>query len=147
MPEMHLRQPGFTCKAGGLFTKNKERIKKFKETRDSQYIFQNILDKYCIQHDMAYGHFTDLTRRTGSDKILHDKAFNIAKNQRLRKTSDVYQCKLASLVYKFLELHKTIIRKLEKNKSTLTFIGNIWGADLADMQLINKFSKGTCFLL
>ena len=96
---------------------------------------------------MAYGDFTDLTRRTGSDKILRDKAFNIAKNQRLRKTNDVYQCELASLVYKFLELHKTIIRKLEKNKSTLTFIGNIWGADLADMQLINKFSKGTCFLL
>ena len=47
---------------------------------------------------MAYGDFTDLTRRTGSDKILRDKAFNIAKNQRLRKTNDVYQCELASLV-------------------------------------------------
>ena len=70
---------------------------------------------------MAYGDFTDLTRRTGSDKILRDKAFNIAKNQRLRKTNDVYQYELASLVYKFLELHKTIIRKLKKNKSTLTF--------------------------
>ena len=70
---------------------------------------------------MAYGDFTDLTRRTGSDKILRDKAFNIAKNQRLRKTNDVYQCELASLVYKFLELRKTIIRKLKKNKSTLTF--------------------------
>ena len=45
MPEMHLRQPGFTYSVCGPFTKNKERIKKFKETGDSQYIYQNELDK------------------------------------------------------------------------------------------------------
>ena len=60
--------------------KNKERIQKFKEIGDSQYINQNELDKACFQHDMAYGDFEDLTRRTASDKILYDKAFNIAKN-------------------------------------------------------------------
>ena len=38
------------------------------------------LDKACFQHDMVYGNFKDLTRRTASDKILHEKAFNIAKN-------------------------------------------------------------------
>ena len=80
MPEMYLRQPGFTHSACGLFTKNEERIQKFKETGDSQYIYQNELDKACFQHDMAYGEFKDLTRRTVSDKILRDKAFNIAKN-------------------------------------------------------------------
>ena len=36
MPEMHLRQLGFTYSACGIFTKNKERIKKFKETEDSR---------------------------------------------------------------------------------------------------------------
>ena len=79
MPKMHLRQPGFTYSACGPFTKNKERIQKFKETGDSRYIYQNELDKACFQHDMAYGDFEDLTRRTASDEILHRKASNIAK--------------------------------------------------------------------
>ena len=80
MPEMHLRQSGFTYSACGPFTKNKERIQKFKETGDSRYISQNELDKACFQHDIVYGDFKDLTRRTASDKILHDKGFNITKN-------------------------------------------------------------------
>ena len=80
MPELHLRQPEFTHSACGPFTKNKERIQKFKETRDLGYIYQNELDKACFKHDMAYGDFKDLTRRTNSDKTLRDKAFNIAKN-------------------------------------------------------------------
>ena len=77
IPEIHLR---FACSACGSFTKNKERIQKFKETGDSQYMYQNKVDKACFQHDMANGDFKDLTRRTASDKMLHDKAFNIAKN-------------------------------------------------------------------
>ena len=80
MPEMHLKQPRFAYSACGTFAKNKERILKFKGTRDSRYIYQNELDKACFQDDMAYGSFKDLTRRTDSDKILHVKAFFIAKN-------------------------------------------------------------------
>ena len=80
MPEMHLRQPRVTYNACRVFTKNKERIQKFKETRDSRYIYQNKLDKACFQHDMAYGDFKDLPRRTASDWVLRDKAFNFAKN-------------------------------------------------------------------
>ena len=79
MLETHLRQPGFTYSACGPFTKNKEKIKKFKETGDSRYIYQNELDKACFQHDMAYGDFKDLAKRTASDKVLRDKVFNIAK--------------------------------------------------------------------
>ena len=78
MPEMHLKQPGFTYSACGPFTKNKEQIQKFKETGDTSYIYKNELDKACFQHDMAYGDFKDLKRRTFSDKVLRDKAFNIA---------------------------------------------------------------------
>ena len=48
MPEMYLRQPAFTYRACGPFKKNKERIQKFKETRDSRYIYQNELDKACF---------------------------------------------------------------------------------------------------
>ena len=82
MPEMHLKHPGFTHSACGPFTKNKERIQKFTGTGDTSYIYKNELDKAYFQHDMAYGDFKDLARRTASDKILRDKAFNIAKNPR-----------------------------------------------------------------
>ena len=99
MPEMHLKQPGFTYSACGPFTKNKERIQKFKETGDTNYIYKNELDKACFQHDMAYGDFKDLARRTDSDKILRDKAFNMAKNPKY----DGYQRGIASVVYKFFD--------------------------------------------
>ena len=70
--EMHLRQPRFTYSASGTFTKNKERIQKFKETGDSWYIYQNKLDKAWFQLDMAHEDFKDTTRRTVSDKIFRD---------------------------------------------------------------------------
>ena len=99
MPEMHLRLPEFTYSACGPFTKNKERIQKFKETGDTHYIYKNELDKVCFQHDMAYGDFKDIKRRTTFDKILRDKAYNIAKNPKY----DGYQRGLASMVYKFFD--------------------------------------------
>ena len=68
---MHLRQSSFTNSACEPFTKNKERVQKFKERGDSRYIYQNKLDKACFQNDMAYDDFRDLTRRTVSDKILN----------------------------------------------------------------------------
>ena len=99
MPEMHLKQPGCTFSACGPSTKNKERIQKFKETGDTNYIYKNELDKACFQHDMAYGDFKDLARRTDSDKVLRDKEFNMAKNPKY----DAYQRGLASMVYTFLD--------------------------------------------
>ena len=97
MSEMHLKQPGFTHSACGPFTKNKERIKKFMKTGNTDFIYKNELDKACFQHDMAHGNFKDLTIRTGSDKVLRDKPFKIAKNPKY----DGYQRGLASMVYKF----------------------------------------------
>ena len=78
-------------------------MQKFKETGNSWYIYQKKLDKACFHHNMAYGDFKDLTGRTGSDKILHDKAFNIAKNPKY----DGYQRSLASIIYKFFSDEKT----------------------------------------
>ena len=69
MPEMHLRQPGFTYSACGPFIKTNERVQEFKVTGDSRCIYQNKLDKFCFPHDMAYRDFKDLSRRTASDKI------------------------------------------------------------------------------
>ena len=146
MPELHLRQP-----------------------------YKNELDKACFVHDAAYCDSKDLTKRTVADKILKNKAFDIAKDPEY----DGYQRGLASMVYKFFdskvaspekntvgsggkhvntkitpqneqlaeELHKPIIRKFKKRKGYSAFKDNIWGADLADMQLLNKYNKGIRFLL
>ena len=126
MPEIHLKQPGFTFSACGLFTKNKERIQKIVQTGNTDFIYNSDLEKACFQHDMAYAKYKDLTRRTQSDKVLSDKAFEIARNPKY----DEYQRGLASMVYKFFdkkftgsgidsisnqqladEFHKPIIRK------------------------------------
>ena len=63
-----------------LFTKNEERIQKFKERGDTKYIYKTQLDKTCFQYGMAYGDFKDLARRKAYDKVLRNKAFNIARN-------------------------------------------------------------------
>ena len=64
MPEMHLKQPGFTYSACGPFIKNKERIEKFIQTGNTDFIYRNDLDKACFQHGMAYGKSKNLTKRT-----------------------------------------------------------------------------------
>ena len=99
MPEMHLKQPVFTYNACGPFTKNKEKIEKFIQTGDTNFIYKNELDKPCFQHDMAYGETKDLVKRTQSDKVLKDKAFKIASDLNY----DGYQRGLASMVYKFFD--------------------------------------------
>ena len=98
MPEMHLKQPGFTYSACGPFTKNKERIEKFMNTGNTDFTYKNELDKACFQHDMAYAKSKDLVKRTQSDKVLRDKAFKIASDPKYNG----YERGLASMVYKFL---------------------------------------------
>ena len=94
MPEMHLKQPGFTYSACGPFTKNKERIEKFMENGNTDFTYRNELDKACFQHDMAYGKSKYLAEITQSDKVFKDKAFKIAIDRKY----DVYQRRLASVV-------------------------------------------------
>ena len=105
MAEMHLRQPQFTHSACGPFTKNKEIMQKFKKTGDTKDIYRNELDKACFHHDMAYGDFKDLARRTAADIVLRDKAFNIAKDSKY----DGYQRGLASMVYKFFDKKPLVV--------------------------------------
>ena len=165
MSEMHLRQPQITYSACRQFTKHKQRIQKFKETGDTNYIYKNELGKACFAHDAAYSESKDLIKRTVADKILRIKAFNIAKDPKY----DGYQRGLASMVYKFFdkkskgsgvntklapqnqqlaeELHKSIIRKFQKRKIHAAFKDNIWGTDLADIQLLSRYNKGIRFLL
>ena len=123
----------------------------------------NELDKACFTHDAAYSDSKDLTKRPVADRILKNKAFDIAKDPKY----DGYQRGLASMVYNFFdskvsgsgaklipeneqlanELHKSIIKKFEKRRVYSTFKDNIWDADLADMQLLSKYNKGIRFLL
>ena len=86
MPEMHLKQPGFTYTVCASFSKNRERIKIIKETDGSKNIYQNKLDKACFQHNMAYENFETLNRRTADDKISRDKALLILK---IRNMTDI----------------------------------------------------------
>ena len=174
MPEMHLRQPQFVYSACGPFTRHK-RIKEFKRIGDTRYIYRNKLDKACFQHDSAYADHNDLINRTNSDKVLRDKAYDIASNPEY----DSYQRGLASMVYKFFdkkstagpsslermgsgikkdttkssslilagELHKPVIKKFNKRKVYYQFKDNIWGVDVADMQSLSKKNKGIKYLL
>ena len=120
MPEMNLKQPKFTYSACGPFTKSKERIQKLKETGDSRYNYENELDKACFQHDMAYGDFKDLAKRTTSGKVLRDKAFSIAKNPKY----DGYKKGLASMVYKFFDKKPLVVVLITKlNKISILGLG------------------------
>ena len=177
MPEMHLRQPRFVYSVCDPFTRHKERIKEFKRTGDTRYIYRNELDKACFQHDSAYADHKDLINRNEADKVLRDKAYDIASNPKC----DGYQRGLASMVYKSFdkkstaepsslertmsgfkklknttkpsssiladELHKPIIRKFNKRKVCSHFKDNIWGVDLADMQSLSRKNKGIKYLL
>ena len=91
MPGMQLKQPGFTYSAVGLFTKNKERIEKFMQSRNTNFIYKNELDKACFQHDMAYDKTKNLVKRTQSDEVLKDKAFKISSDPKY----DGYKRRLA----------------------------------------------------
>ena len=126
---MHLKQPEFTYTPCGPLTRYKQRIQKFMQTGDTNYIYKNELHKACFEHDTAYGKHEEIERRTQSDKVLKDKAFEIVNNPK----HDGYQGGLASMVFKFFdnkskasgikneikqnqqlanELHKPIIKKL-----------------------------------
>ena len=174
---LDIKQPRFVYSACGPFTRHKERIKKFKQTRDTRYIYRNELDKACFQHDSAYANHKDLINRTKSDKVLRDRACDIASNPEY----DGYQRGLASMVYKFFdtksmaepsslertgsgfkklkntrksnslifadELHKPIIRIFNKRKVYSQFKDKLWGVDLADMQLLSRKNKGIKYLL
>ena len=128
MPDAHLKDLEVgTYHACGPFTRHKDRINKFIQTCDTNYIYKNELDKACFAHDAAYSDFKDIKNRTAADKILRDKAYKIAKNPKYYGS----QRSLASMVYKFFdkktagsgvksipqneqlaeELHKPIIRK------------------------------------
>ena len=112
---MYLKQSEFTYSACGPITENIERIRKFKETVDTKYIYKDELDKAWFQSYMVYGDVKYLARRTASDKVLRSKGFNIAKNPK----NDGYQRDLASMVYDFFDKKSkdgSVINKIKQNK-------------------------------
>ena len=107
MPEMHIKQPGFTYSACGPLTENKGRREKFMQTRNTSFIYKNELDKACFQHGMVYGKSKDLVKITQSNKVLRDKAFKIASDPKY----DGYQKGLASMVYKSFDKKSASLNK------------------------------------
>ena len=100
MPELHLQQPGLGKYAAcAPFTKISKESKNFWRLQIQIIYTKNGLDKVCFQHDIAYGDFKDLKRRTQSDKVLKNKAFEIASNP----IYDGYQRGLASVVYEYFD--------------------------------------------
>ena len=168
---MHLKQRGFTCSACGPFTKNKERIEKFMQTRNTDFTYKNDLDNACFEHDMTYGKSKDLIRRTKSDKVLKDKAFETASDPKY----DGCQRGLASMVYNVFdkrsagsvvatlanksnvncvpnyqlvnELHKQSIKKFKRRIVCSSFKDNILDSELDDTQSLSKYSTGIGYLL
>ena len=166
MPELHLVDPIVkqysTC---GPSAKHTQRIQDFLNTGKLSYVYKNDLDKACFQYDVTYN--KGLAKRTQSDIVLENKALKIASNPKYNG----YERGLASVVYKIFdkkptgaglkenqgdflqnsqlanELHKPITRKFKKRKVYFSFKDNIWGVDLADMQLISKYNKGIRHLL
>ena len=116
------------------------------QTRNTDFIYRNELDKTYFQHDMAYGKSKDLIKI--SEKVLKDKAFKISSNPKYNG----YQRRLASMVYKFFdkksasfnkssgsgianepnyqlsnELHKPVLRKFKKKENCIHFLKTIFG--------------------
>ena len=140
MPEIYLKKTGFTYCACGPFTKNKERTQKLKEIGDTTRIYNNELDKVRFQHDMACDDFKDLAGRIASDKILRNKAFNIAKNPNY----DGYQRRLASMVYEFFDKNSTgsgIDNNNNDNNNNNNDTDNINNEMKQNMQLAQELHK------
>ena len=146
------------------------------QTGNKNFIYKYELDKACFQHDMAYCKTKYLVKRTQSDKVLKDKAFKIASDPNYdgyqkglasmvyklfdKKSASLSKSSGSGIVdslanksanepnYQLAsELHKPIIRKFKKRKAYSFFRGNIWGVDLADIQLLSKYNKGIKYLL
>ena len=90
MPEICLKQPGFSYSASGPFTKNKERVETYIQTANTDHICRDDPDKACVQYDMAYGKYIDLTKRTQSDKFLKDKGLKLLPIQNMMDIKEDY---------------------------------------------------------
>ena len=159
MPELHLKEPRFTFSAYGLYTNHCERIQKSRETGNLKHLYRNELNKACFAHDAAYCDSKDLAKRTISDKILKDRAYEIARN----RGYDGYQRALASMVYKFFdkktgsgasvneqlaeEVHKQVTKKFKRRKVYARFKDNIWAADLAEMESLSSKNKNVKYFV
>ena len=146
--KVHIRQPELMCSPCRPFTKNKERIQKFKEAGNSKYICQNELDKASFQHDMSYRDFKGLPRRSAAVGyyVIYFINFMIKILQVVLLKMKLYPTFRLNRVLQTKQ--KNYINKLlvnSKSENYTHLIENIESAELADMQLINKINKGIRF--
>ena len=159
MPALHLKEPEFTYSLCESFTKHCERIQKFRETCNLKHFYRNDLHKSCFAHDVAYSDSKDLVKRTISDKILKDRAYEISRNCKY----DGYQGASADMIYKFFdnktgsgisvneqlaeELYKPVIKKFKRTNINARFKHKILAADLPEMELLSSKNKNVKYLL
>ena len=130
MPEMHLKQPGFTYSACGPLLKTKKELRNLCRQEITDFIYKNDLDKACFQHDMAYGKSKDLARRTQSDRISRDETFReIASNPKY----DGYKRGLASMAYKLFDK--------QSSECGVTTVPNYQLANELQRQIIRKSKR------
>ena len=145
MPELHLKQAGFTYRNCGPFTKHYKKIQKFREAGNLKHLCRNELGKGCFSQDAAYSDSKDLAERTISDRVLKDRAYESARNYGY----DGYQRALARMIYNVFdkktwsgaiatnkavtsvneqlakELHKPVNKKFKRRKVYPRFKENI----------------------
>ena len=161
IPELYIRQPEFTYSDFGPFTKHYDRIQKFRETVNTMHIYQNELDKACFAHNTAYSYSKGFAKRTISDKILKDRAYEIVINSK----DDGYQTGLVNILYNCFdkktwlgagasvneelaqELHKPVIKNFKRWSVYARFKDNIWTSDLAQMSSSSSKNWGVKYLL
>ena len=102
-------------------TEIKKGIERFMQTRNTDFIYRNDLDKTCFQHDMAYSKSKDVANRTQSDRLLIDKPFKIASDPKY----DSCQRGLASMVYKFFDKKPSVLLHSQIINSQMNFIKRI----------------------
>ena len=134
-------------------------MQQFRETGSLKHLYRNELDKACFTHHATYSDSKDLAKRTISDKILRNRAYEIARN----RNYDGYQRASASIVYKIFdkktglginvkkqlaeELYKPVTKKFKRRKVYARFQDNIWAADLAEMESLSTKYKNVKRLL
>ena len=157
--QLHLKEAGFIYSACGPFPKQREKNQNFRETGNLTHLYKNELDKACFPHDVAYSDTKDLGKRTIPDKILKDRAYEIARNRNYHG----YQRALTSMVYKSFwektgsgisaieqlaeKLQKPVIKKFKRRKIYARFQFNIWATNLPEMETLFSKNKSVKYLL
>ena len=128
MQEIHLKQPSFIYSACDPLTKNKERIEKFMQTGNTNFIYRIELDKACLKHDKAYGKSKDLIKRAPSDKLLIIQTTMVIKEDQLQWFINFlikYLKEVVLLMNQIINWQMNFLKQLLENSKKEKFIHHL----------------------